>query len=236
MGQLVMDADTFEPGNSPIREQLVEHLGLQSDCSIEDFQGFRGGLNDGVWFVVQPGLELVLKLVRCYRVCPTVLTEAENFMKLSREYPSALSDQRLSFPLKMFSCFGPDGAKRHDLIVMRKVRGERLAEMIARKWYGNQVPSLHRCFERVGASLSEFHARYANLQHGDLQPSNIFYDEESDEPSFIDIGGMGVPTIDSDLEHMATSMRLLGDCYSHQLVADCLAHFERGYKQASARG
>jgi len=161
-----------------------------------------------------------------------VLTEAENCLKISREHPSVINDPVVAFPLKIFSCLDPGGAKRYDLLVMRRVRGERFAELIARKWYGKQIPHLFRIMEELGACLGGFHSRYG-VQHGDFQPSNIFYDEETGAVALIDVGGMGVPTTESDVEHFAKSLRLLSDVYGTRLSTEGLRHFERGYAKAA---
>merc|ERR1719343_1654630 len=102
-------------------------------------KGFRGGLNDGVWFVSDPVQgaakdDLVLKLVSCKKAHASLPTEAENFARIAREHPSVIDDRLVAFPSKLLSCVGPSG-KAWDLIVMKKVRGERLAEYIARKWH-----------------------------------------------------------------------------------------------------
>lgn len=212
-------------------------------------QGFRGGLNEGVWFMSDPDNvpsepskqgpgnasgDLVLKLVRCHRVASSVPTEAENFIKLFRDHPRIIDDPNLAFPCMIFSCM-LTGQKRHDLIVMRKVRGERLAELIARKWYGNQRQHLMQILERLGTALGEFHARYSNKQHGDFQPSNFFYDEATDLISLIDNGGIGIPTTDTDIQHFTKSIKLLADCYGPQLGSDGLHAFERGYARVNAQ-
>ncbi|CAE7632007.1 unnamed protein product [Symbiodinium sp. CCMP2456] len=133
---------------------------------------YEAGLNHGIWFlsgtcgeVGSDYEELVLKLVRCHRIADNVPTEAENLVKVHREHSSISKDEILAFPIKIFSCFdGP--TKKHDLIVMRKVPGERLAEVICRKFYNNQLALLDAIFENLGATLASFHERYGK-QHGD---------------------------------------------------------------------
>lgn len=239
VGELQIGSGTFNPTHPPLLTQLVAKLGVGSHAAVEEMQGFRGGLNEGVWFLSDPKggskEEFVLKLVKCHRIDQNILTEAENFLKIARDHPAAVADPVLAFPLRVFSCVGPGGAKRFDLIVMRKVRGERLAEVIARKWYGGQVPQLLRVLEKLGACLAEFHGRYGNNQHGDFQPSNILYDEDRDELTFIDVGGMGVPTTETDVEHFSKSIRLLADSYGARLAVDGLRHFEQGFAKAAGK-
>lgn len=231
--ELQLGAESFHPQRAAVRSQLLAKLGLPANSAITEMQGFRGGLNEGVWFIKSGVEDFVLKLVRCNRIAQNVLTEAENLMRISREHPQTMHDPCVAFPFKIFSCLGMGGAKKNDLIVMRKVRGERLAEWIARKWYGKQTPQLLQVFEAIGARLAEFHARYGNAQHGDFQPSNIFYDEDHDEIFFIDVGGMGVPTMETDAEHFKKSLVLLADTYGQQLAVDGCHRFELGYQRAA---
>eukprot|EP00747_Dinoflagellata_sp_TGD_P213253 gnl/TRDRNA2_/TRDRNA2_86237_c0_seq1.p1 gnl/TRDRNA2_/TRDRNA2_86237_c0~~gnl/TRDRNA2_/TRDRNA2_86237_c0_seq1.p1 ORF type:complete len:743 (-),score=104.90 gnl/TRDRNA2_/TRDRNA2_86237_c0_seq1:379-2607(-) len=175
----------FDPAAPAQLSQLTTQLGLGKNTKAEKLGGFTGGLNEGVWVLKDAGLgnlvsrfngdDLVLKLVKCQRIAPSIPTEAENFSKIQSEFPGVASDPSLAFPVKLFSCLGNGGQKRYDLIVMRKVKGTSLAEVIANKWYGNQVPELMQILDRLGFTVAEFHARYCNWQHGDLQPSNVFF-------------------------------------------------------------
>jgi len=256
--ELVFTVAPFDPLREPaLRNQIVSQLGLGNRASMEAMQGFRGGLNEGVWFLSDPDRQpsgpskdgrsrsgsedLVLKLVRCHRIASGVLTEAENFIKIYKDHPGIVNDPCVAFPCKIFHCVGPTGQIANDLIVMRKVRGERLAEKIAHLWYRNQVPQLMQILQKLGGQLALYHGRYGkdgnsgNAQHGDFQPSNIFYDEESDQISLIDIGGMGVPTKDNDCDHFTNSLRLLSDAYGQRLSHEGLHHFNMGYQQNRGR-
>jgi len=238
-GELQIGSGSFNPTHPPLLAQLLSKLGLGSQSTIEEMQGFRGGLNEGVWFISDPKgsskEEFVLKLVRCHRIDHNILTEAENFLKIYREHPAVVKDPILAFPFRIFSCVGPSSMKLFDLIIMRKVRGDRLAEVIARKWYGCQVPQLLRIMEKLGVCLAEFHGRYGNSQHGDFQPSNIFYDEGHDELTLIDVGGMGVPTTENDIEHFSKSIKLLAETYGSRLAGEGLKHFEQGYAKIAGK-
>merc|ERR1719331_3793684 len=101
--------------------------------------GFRGGLNEGVWFLSDPSnpscKDLVLKLVKCTRLSSRVVTEAENLVRLNNDHPRIASDPAVAFPVRIFKCMGPEQTHRYDLVVMWKVKGERMAELIAHKWY-----------------------------------------------------------------------------------------------------
>lgn len=222
-----------------LRTQLFINFGLTAAARIEEMQGFKGGLNEGVWYMKDPGRldqDLVLKLVKCRRIASNVLTEAENFIKLSTQHRALRTDAAVAFPVKVFNCLDENGDKRHDLIVMKKVRGERLAEVICRKWYMKQFHQMYLILEKIGQTLSAFHSRYGNSQHGDFQPANIFYDEERDAVFLIDIGGMGVPCMSNDIEHFQKAMRLLAESYGQELQTNGLRHFDQGYRCPKKRG
>ncbi|CAK8992911.1 unnamed protein product [Durusdinium trenchii] len=225
LGELILETETFDPSEPRIRSQLSEALG--GFTSVEAMTGFSGGLNDGVWFCSGDEGELVLKLVKCQRIASNVPTEAENLEKVYLEHPEICSDESLAFPHRIFSCM-LDGAKKYDLIVMHKVPGERLTEVIYQKYWKKQETSLLRIFECCGQQLAIFHSRYQK-QHGDFQPSNIFYDDVSEGIYFIDVGGMGVPTMDNDVEHFCSAMKLLKNAYGPTLHEELVEAFETGY-------
>jgi len=222
---------SFEPRQPEIRAQLVQQLSLGGRAQIQEMSGFKGGLNLGIW-LVSGGAELVLKQVRCARVASNVLTEAENFIRVVKENPEIAQDPAVAFPVKILSCVGADRRPVSDLIVMKKSRGERLCEYVATKFYANQVPQLCAAMEAVGRALRRFHERYGNQQHGDFQPSNIYYDESTASVSFIDVGGMGVPTTGNDLEHFHQCMRSMTTGYEPHLHVDLLNAFDKGYQSS----
>jgi len=231
VGDLNLGNESFDPKRPPQRAQLMQHLGLSSGATIEAQGGFCGGLNEGVWIVsnMEGKEDMVLKLVRSDRIVPTILSESENFLKLAQNFPMIASDTAIAFPTKILYCLGPGGVKRNDLIVMKKVPGRRLSELIAHKWYSKQVPALMTIFEKLGGILAKFHDRYGGVQHGDFQSSNVFYDEEGDQMSLIDMGGMCVKHLETDVEHFAKSMKILSDAYGSTLLTDGLRAFKRGY-------
>mmetsp|Transcript_34970 Transcript_34970/g.74362 ORF Transcript_34970/g.74362 Transcript_34970/m.74362 type:complete len:766 (+) Transcript_34970:377-2674(+) len=233
-GDLSLVADTFNPANPAFLPLLLKALDMPPNTSVKEMQGFKGGLNEGVWFAQCPNRpELVLKLVRCYRIAPNVLTEAENFRKMQQDHPQIIHDSLVAFPAKILGCIDRAGKKKHDLIVMHRVPGERLAEWIARTWHSSDRPSVLARFEELGGVLAQFHQRYGHVQHGDFQPSNVFYDEATSSFSFIDVGGMGVPTTDNDVEHFVHSLSILSEPYGHSFAAEGRMVFERGYRAAS---
>jgi len=236
VGELNIGAGKFNPTESELQTQIASLLGYGKNSNIVEMTGFRGGLNEGVWFLSdedQPGKDLVLKLVKCTRR-GTLLTEAENFVKLNTDHPKIAKDSAVAFPVRIFKCLGPapERSHRYDLIVMWKVKGERLAEFIAHCWYAKEFDELWNIFERIGETLAAFHLRYDESQHGDFQPSNVFYDQDTGQFSLIDIGGMGVHTSENDRQHFSKSLKLLADAYGSQLLTGQRS-FETGYKAVS---
>jgi len=224
---------SFDPSQLAVRSQLIAKLQLQGDVRCEEMTGFRGGLNEGVWFLNANGVSLVLKLVKGKRQHGTMPTEAESFVKLSQNHPRIASDMSITFPIKIFRCMRTDATKLHDLIVMRKAPGKRLAEITACMYHRGDVDAIMPIYERIGKALREYHERYGNSQHGDFQPSNVLYCEETGAITMIDVGGMGRshPSSDSDCQHFRKSMDILSRSYPG-LIAPCLRHFQCGYDHA----
>ncbi|CAK8996625.1 Hypothetical protein SCF082_LOCUS4871 [Durusdinium trenchii] len=113
---------------------------------------------------------------------------------------------------------------------MKKCPGERLCEFVAHKFYANQMSQLTHALELVGQSLSQFHFRYGHEQHGDFQPSNIYYEESTDTVTFIDVGGMGVPTLGGDVDHFHQCIRAMTSSYQANLFVELLRAFDKGYQ------
>lgn len=228
-------------GNSapdPAQPQAMQSLlGSLGACSgtVEKLAGFQGGLNDGVWLLQatgrpgKPPQDWILKVVTATRKASSLPTEAQNLMRIANQHPGILSDPLLAFPTAIFSCVSTARGKTHDLLVMRKARGERLCEVLAMKWHSGQRNDCWRIIERVGAATAAIHQRYANMQHGDLQPANIFWDESTGSITIIDVGGMGITTTDNDVQHFAHALCLLATSYGSQFEAHGIAAFQRGY-------
>ena len=79
--------------------------------------GFKGGLNQGIWIVSDSDRQLVLKQSKCERTASSILSEAENFVRIAKEQPQIASDPLVAFPVKIFSCIGSEGDRLSDLIV-----------------------------------------------------------------------------------------------------------------------
>jgi len=234
MDELIIGSGPFEPSEPFVHAQLVSKLGCHQNSTFEPLR-FHGGLNEGIWILNEPVAEskdMVLKLVKCKRIAPTVLTEAENFSRIHREYPSIRDEPYIAFPQKMFSCVVAGGIKRYDLIVMWKAAGRHLTETLALKWHKKEVEEVMKIIEKLGLILGKFHLQFDNCQHGDFQPSNVLYDDESDNLAFIDMGGMGLPTVESDVQHFSASLRLLSDVYGESFFSECTRAFERGYAKS----
>jgi hypothetical protein len=241
-GELQIGSGPFDPVDDDIWPQLAEILDVGEYSTIEEMEGFHGGLNEGIWFLESGKEKLVLKLVKAERTDPTVLTDAENCLRLMQEHPGILIDPVLAFPRWILACReaaapppSGDGQRRYDLLVMRKVPGRGLAEVVATKRLANQIPEVLLLLERLGALLRDFHDRYGGSQHGDFHSGNIFYDEESDAFAFIDVGGIGIPTMDSDVDHFSKALRYFSEAYGHEFVEEGLQSFELGYHRGNRR-
>lgn len=221
-----------DPSIKALREKVYAALGVREPARIESMQGFIGGQNQGMWVLVDGKRTLILKLVEGKRKHRLMPTEAEQFMKLAEQHPAIRSDATLAFPIKVFLCRDANGNRHHDLIVMHKAPGRCLAEAIAQKArHKNLEPQLMQLFEALGRFLAGIHNRY-NMQHGDLQPSNIFHDESTGYFTLIDVGGMdNTPVLlDSDVEHFAEALRMLAHgLQAHELFTDACRQFHAGY-------
>jgi hypothetical protein len=216
-----MASARFDPSNQMLKSQLLDILQVHGNASIEKLKT-SGGLNDGTWLVRgSRNKDLILKLVKAGR------QEGEKLLKLSRKYPGLVHDEMLSFPLQVIHCLGTDGVKRYDLVVMQRAQGTSLGEFIGKQFYGGKTKDVMRVLRKVGALLSDFHMHYAESQHGDFQPSNIFYNESTDKVTFIDVADIG--SQNADRQHFLKSLKILSQAYGAQFLAEATQAFERGY-------
>lgn len=196
-----------------------------------------GSCNAGMWILRDASQCYVLKLVRSNPafVGTAQSTESEKFAKLCREFPGIVKDHSLSFPCKLFHCLAQGGAKTHDLVVMRQVTGVRASEFIMQKLHTKQVQDLMRVLEQFGAFLADFHARYKGVQHGDLTPANVFFDERTNRFTLVDVADLAPrnPIIQSDTERFTSSLKLLSHFYGPDLFMQGKAQFEAGYARRS---
>lgn len=235
-GALKMAGDRFDP--NALLPQILSGLGFAGQAAqVEAMQGFTGGLNDGVWFLTVQTRVYALKLVTSSRKFPTLPTEAENLTRLSRAFPHIRDDDAVAFPLKIFDCITAAGKKVKNLIVMRKADGQRFAEWIGSKVNSQRSAEVFVACESLGKALKMFHQKYPGSQHTDFQPSNIYYVEPGAGGAaqknarlftFIDIGGMGAPVMESDKDHFIKSLEILGKAYGQPFVRGATQAFQKG--------
>lgn len=215
----------FDPASEMVKSQLTSKLGIGTCLSVDALHTGAGGCNQGMWIMrTSSQREFILKLVSANR------QEGNKLSTLVRNHPSIVKDPLLAFPLQVFHVIGAGGTKRYDLIVMDKARGRTLADFLGSKWYSQGADPVKRVMKKLGSSLREFHTRYRNSQHGDFQPSNIFYDEASDKLTFIDVADIGANQAHhSDKQHLLESLRILSRAYGSKFLADASGAFEAGY-------
>jgi len=225
-----MTSSHFDPTWPPLKSQLVSKLGLSQNATVEEMQGHRGGLNEGVWILRDNTQSFVMKLVKGSNSFG-MPTEAERFAKLFNEHPSIINDSSLAFPVKIFRCAGLGLGKRLDLIVMRKAPGTLLASLIATMLSGNKTPQVMQLLDQLGRFLADFQFRYGNKQHNDFQPSNIFYDPATGRFTLIDVSDIGPKTAlaEADAERFTAALRLSSNCYGQNFYLEGKRHFEAGY-------
>jgi hypothetical protein len=128
-----------DPVQDPsLKSEIFSKLGLPQSAQIERLSGNCGGLNLGVWIIHESSSQqtLVLKLVSSQAKFGR--SEAEKLRLLGHKYPSLASDEAVAFPIKIFSCVDPAGKRSHDFIVMRKVLGKPVGDVIGMKWSTGQ--------------------------------------------------------------------------------------------------
>jgi len=225
MDDLQIGSEGFDPNQPALKSQITSKLSVAGGSAIAALHGSQGGLNEGVWMLRDPcsGTELVMKLVKGER------GEADRYLKLAQSHPSIVSDSSLSFPFRVFRCLRAGCGRAYDLLVMRRASGQRLDHLIAEKVSNGRTADLSKVFENVGASLAELHKRYGNSQHGDCQPSNVYYNDTTSQVTFIDVSDLGLPSLESDTEHFTEALRLLSRHYGQQFLTASLHDFEAGY-------
>jgi len=220
-------AGPVDPAAPAQRSYFQQALGVSSTASIEALQGFRGGLNDGVWFVKDGQADLVLKLVRGCRRIPQELTEGEQLQKLFREHQSLPNDPAVAFPFKVLSIHGPTGPLGKDIIAMSRAPGKALACVMSDYKLAGKSSEMAPVFKEVGTVVGAFHNRYRK-QHGDLQGSNVFFDPATNRVTMIDLGGMGIPMGDNDEQHFLASLRMMASFYGAANIESYCSAFQAG--------
>lgn len=228
---------SFDLSQQALKTQLLQKMRMQpSQALLEPMRGGIGSCNAGMWILRDSSQCLVLKLVPCRLLGPNHCSESDKFAKLARENPRIVQDPSLSFPSKLFHCVS-NGTKTHDLVVMSQCPGKVISEFIMQKLHSKQVQDLMRVLEQFGAFLADFHARYNGMQHGDLTPANIFYDQLTGRFTLVDVADLAPrnPVIQSDTERFASSLKLLSHFFGPELFMQGKAQFEAGYTAVSRR-
>jgi len=220
--ELQIGRQPFDPNSATIKPQLLSLLGIHRNTSFSCLGSNSGGLNEGLWTLHAHGQDLIIKLVGASR------QESDKLVQLSARYPDMASDSMLAFPLQVVRCVGTDGTHRYDLVVMKRARGTRLGDYVGEKWYGGESDKLMQVLWKLGSCLRKFHSRYGHSQHGDFQPSNIFYDEDSNNFTFIDVADIGRQG--NDIEHFLKSLKILAGAYGPKFLCEASGAFECGYR------
>eukprot|EP00427_Karlodinium_veneficum_P031271 CAMPEP_0169192908 /NCGR_PEP_ID=MMETSP1016-20121227/5882_1 /TAXON_ID=342587 /ORGANISM="Karlodinium micrum, Strain CCMP2283" /LENGTH=355 /DNA_ID=CAMNT_0009269313 /DNA_START=9 /DNA_END=1076 /DNA_ORIENTATION=- len=209
---LLMSRNVFNAHDPRLKAQLLEKLGLP--CG------------------------LVLKLVPHHH--EKRKTDREKYIELLKRCPRIVSDPSITVPIKIFQLSGPDGAKRKDLIVMRQASGMQITQHLYYKFHGGgeRIGELLNIFKCFGRFLRDIHQVYRiggkSMQHGDCQPSNIFFDDNSGSFTLIDVADFGVGLYlgsgrDDDVERFIAALVSLKVCYSQSLIDACVNEFRAGY-------
>jgi len=231
--ELRLEYTFFDPCRQPLQGQLFQKLHLPPSAHVEPIRGPAGSCNAGMWMLRDGALKYMLKLVRVLPsfMGPSQPSESQKYAKLAQEHPEMVRDPSLSFPCKIFHCLGKGGSKTHDLVVMRWVGGLRFSEFIMRKLHAKDELDLMIALEHFGSFLADFHGRYNGMQHGDLTPANIFYDEQRDWFTLVDVADIAPrnPVIQCDTERFISGLKLLSVFYGEDLWAQGRVRFEAGY-------
>lgn len=221
-----------DPTQDPyVKAQILSKMGLSQKTLIEKLPPhISGGQNHGVWVLrdTRSNNVLILKLVPSTPLYG-IPSEATRLRNLALQHPFIVSDNSVAFPLKIFKCMGPAGEHSFDFIVMRKVAGEPLTDIITKSDRAGAMPQCMLIFRELGIFLAQFHKRYSNKQHGDFHTSNIYYDASSGSFSLIDIGNLGNKCVKKrDTEYFLetlSSMWAMKSC-----LTEGKRNFEEGYR------
>merc|ERR1712224_747072 len=112
-----------------------------------------------MWMIQDGHRALVLKVVRSEPGPLGLPSEAEKLIKLYQNDPSIVDDHMLSFPVKIFHCVGPSGARNFDIIVMRQASGVPLSDVLFQLFHGGEPAELASLLRRLGMFLKQLHDR-----------------------------------------------------------------------------
>lgn len=240
--ELKLDMAVFDPAQPQLRSKLLKRLGFPETATIEKYtEGDHGSFNDGVWLLSDTNSHgLVLKLVPHQRARPSRATDSEKYVNLQRQRPNIVTENSLSFPLKIFQLKGPSGTKPKDLLVMREAPGFQITHHLYYKFHGGSSSALLDIFKELGIFMCTMHRVYKGMQHGDCQPSNVFYDETTGYFTLIDVADFGFGPYmadggEDDVEHFIVGLKSLSEWYGENLIADCERQFRTGYMEEKQR-
>jgi hypothetical protein len=235
---LRFESQLFDPKVEPLKSQVLErlqHLGVSPSDVLEVLEN-AGGFNEGIWCLSGKSVQgtLVLKLVKRERRHPMLPTDVENLISIIQRRPTIINDHAVIFPIQIFHCVGPGDNWTHNLIVMRKAAGQGFDTTVARKCAHGQVASLMQDLESLGRLLAQIHAVYG-MQHGDLQPSNVFHEEANGWFTLVDCGNMSPkPYVDDDdVQHLITGIGLITPHMGEDFQAEVRKNLETSYARES---
>jgi len=241
MAALRITAGTFDPASSEIKPQIIACLGCSPSALIEEMDN-PGGRNEGLWLLSDStgNIKYVMKLIPSARKHPDVPTDTEKCVALATRSADIGRDDSLSFPTMILKICLPNGNEVYDLHIMRQATGLRIADIIAYKYYYGEIDQLMEVFRRLGMFLSDFHKHY-QMQHGDCHPSNVFYDEEVNLFTLIDVADIAPSPYgpgEDDVTYFRTGMLTLAEYYTTELLNQCAECLRDGYveRDKSSRG
>lgn len=231
-----LEGDIVDPSHPSLRPLILESLGFAETAVIKKLEGDQGAFNEGVWMMSDTNaLGVVLKLVPHQRSHPWRATDSEKYANVQKWCPNIVKEYAFSFPLKIFELRSSSGICK-ELIVMRRAQGAQLTHHLFHKFHSGSLSTLMSIFRDFGAFLSTIHRVYRGAQHGDCQPSNVFYDESSGLFTLIDVADFGFGPYmaeggENDVEHFVDGLKTLAQWYGNDVIADCERHLRAGYDE-----
>jgi hypothetical protein len=238
---LLMDRKDFDPNRASLKASLLRKLGLE-DAVFEQLDMDNSGcFNDGIWLVSDSEpTGFVLKLVPHRHTGRK--SDREKYTELQQRCPKILTEFSLAFPIKILQLKDPSGIITKDLIVMREAPGMQLTQHLYYKFLSGRSAELLNIFEDFGKFMKSIHSNYRvnnkSMQHGDCQPSNVFYDDDSRIFTLVDVADFGFgPYLaeggENDVQHFIDGLQTLTPWYGNSLIEDCAAFFRSGYRTRS---
>ncbi|KAF4680346.1 hypothetical protein FOZ60_013677 [Perkinsus olseni] len=204
-------------------------------------------------------MEMLVKLVRS----PDY--EVETIAATTEVFPNLLRDPRCSVPFCIIDvvhyedaeeCDEGDAALRQEPNVLYHIHISRfesqctvpLSDLLMKWWFNSAAPTnIAELCRSFGSFLAAFHRDYPQLNHGDMNPTNVLVGTTSEVPSegsessvakyrfvLVDCGGMDAdPSSGGAAEDMGTLRRALeemGILYGAQFVALTWGSVVEGYR------